>query len=50
MNTCIKCKIYSWDMITKYDLCYYCYMGYKSEMSYSKSEMSYSKSEIIKNL
>ena len=31
MNTCVKCKIYSWDMITKYDLCYYCYMGYKSD-------------------
>lgn len=29
MNTCKNCKIYTWDMMTKYELCYYCYMGYK---------------------
>ena len=30
MNTCIKCKIWTTDMITKYEICYFCYMSYKS--------------------
>ena len=33
MNTCIKCKIWTTDMITKYNLCYYCYMGYEKNIN-----------------
>ena len=30
MNYCVKCKLYCFD-ITKWEMCYFCFMGYKKD-------------------